>query len=212
MRITKQVLARRWAVFSVLTALVFAVLAWSDLRLKSLSGFSTADLQGFSTAGQYRQAFMAWPAHDAVRAGFNWGLDYLLMPLYAATFFYSGILTREAFAPGPGRARRILTLLAAVPIAGAALDAVENALQLTLMLSGLSDQLARIALGVSMPNGWRSISGWRCGWGRCGAASWSASGDGLAGQSSPEKAVLDRKAPMRIFRRSPGDSLPWKNN
>jgi hypothetical protein len=149
MRITKQVLARRWAISSVLAALVFAILAWSDLRLKSLSGFSTADLQGFSTAGQYRQAFMAWPAHDAVRAGFNWGLDYLLMPLYAATFFYSGILTREAFAPGPGRARRILTLLAAVPIAGAALDAVENAVQLTLMLSGLSDQLARIALGVS---------------------------------------------------------------
>jgi len=149
MRITKQALTRRWAVSSVLAALVFAVLAWSDLRLKSLSGFSTTDLQGFSTAGQYRQAFMAWPAHDAVRAGFNWGLDYLLMPLYAAAFFYSGILCRETFAPGPGRRRRILTLLAAVPIAGAALDAAENALQLTLMFSGLSDPLARIALSVS---------------------------------------------------------------
>lgn len=149
MRITKQVLARRWAVSTVLAALVFAILAWSDLRLKSLTGFGTADLQGFATADQYRQAFMAWPARYAVRAGFNWGLDYLFMPLYAAAFFYSGILTREAFAPKPGRARRILTILAAVPIAGALLDAAENALQLTLMFSGLSDPLAGLALYVS---------------------------------------------------------------
>lgn len=149
MRITKQVLTRRWLVSTLLAALAFAVLTWSDLRLKSLSGFGTSDLQGFSTADQYRQAFMAWPARYAVRAGFNWGLDYLFMPLYAAAFFYSGILTREAFAPKPGRMRRILTLLAAVPVAGALLDAAENALQLTLMFSGLSDQLARIALAVS---------------------------------------------------------------
>jgi len=149
MRITKQVLARRWAVATVLAALVFAVLAWSDLCLKSLSGFGTADLQGFSTADQYRQAFVAWPSRYAVRAGFNWGLDYLLMPLYAAAFFYSGIVAREAFVPRPGRLRRILTLLAAVPIAGALLDAVENALQLGMFLSGATDQVARVAVSVS---------------------------------------------------------------
>ena len=71
------------------------------------------------------------------------------MPLYAAAFFYSGILTREAFAPHPGALRRILTLLAAVPIAGAALDAVENALELNQMLSGASDDIAHIAFSVS---------------------------------------------------------------
>jgi hypothetical protein len=149
MRITKQVLTRRWAIFSVLAALVFAVLAWSDLRLKSLSGFGTADLQGFATAEQYRHAFLVWPSHYAVRAGFIWGLDYLLMPLTAAAFFYSGILARETFTPRPGRLRRALTMLAAVPIAGALLDAAENALQLGMMLSGATDQMARIALSVS---------------------------------------------------------------
>ena len=149
MRITKQVLARRWAIFSVLAALVFAILAWSDLRLKSLTGFGTTDLQGFATADQYRQAFLVWPSRYAARAGFNWGLDYLLMPLYAAAFFYSGILAREAFAPRPGRVRRILTLLAAVPIAGALLDAVENALQLGMLLWGATDKAAGIALYVS---------------------------------------------------------------
>jgi len=85
----------------------------------------------------------------AMRAGFIWGLDYLLMPLYAAAFFYSGILTREAFAPRPGRLRRILTLLAAVPIAGAVLDGVENALEFGMMLSRPSDELARIAFTIS---------------------------------------------------------------
>jgi hypothetical protein len=149
MRIAKETLVRRWTVTTVLAAIVFAVLAWSDLRLKSLSGFGTADLQGFSTAAEYRRAFMAWPSLYAVRAGFNWGLDYLLMPLYAAAFFYSGILAREGFAPRPGRLRRILTMLAAVPIAAALLDAAENALELTLMLSGATDSWARIALMIS---------------------------------------------------------------
>jgi hypothetical protein len=153
MRITKQILVRRWAVTTVLAGCVFAVLAWSDLRLKALSGFGTADLQGFSTAAEYRQAFLVWPSLYAVRAGFNWGLDYLLMPLYAAAFFYSGIIAREALAPRPGRTRRILTLLAAVPIAGAVLDAAENVLQLTMMLSGASDRLARIAFTVSNAKG-----------------------------------------------------------
>ena len=81
---------------------VFAVLAVSDLRLEALSGFGTADLQRFSTAQQYNAAFMVWPSLYAVRAGFNWGLDYLVMPLYAMSFFYSGIIAREGFAPTQG--------------------------------------------------------------------------------------------------------------
>jgi hypothetical protein len=149
MRITKQLLVRRWAISTLLAILVFAVLAASDLRLESLSGFGTAELQRFSTAQQYNAAFMVWPSVYAVRAGFNWGLDYLLMPLYAASFFYSAIIAREAFAPAGSRFHRIITMLAAVPVAGAMLDMFENALQLFMMLSGATDGLARIALTVS---------------------------------------------------------------
>jgi hypothetical protein len=149
MRLTKQSLVRRWLLTTVLGSIVFAVVAWSDFRLKALSGYGTGDLQGFSTAQQYRQAFLVWPSLYAVRAGFNWGLDYLLMPLYAAAFFYSGIITREAFAPRPSRLRRILTLLAAVPIAGAVLDGIENALQFGMMLTRPTDELAGIAFKVS---------------------------------------------------------------
>ncbi|HVW75357.1 MAG TPA: hypothetical protein VHC39_17085 [Rhizomicrobium sp.] len=149
MRITKQALVRRWAFFTSAAIVVFAVLAWLDWRLKALSGASTSDLQGFNTAIQYRWAFLHWPSRQAVLVGFIWGLDYLLMPLYAAAFFYSGILAREAFAPRPGRLRRVLTLLSAVPIAGAVLDAAGNALELNQMLAGASDDLARIAFTVS---------------------------------------------------------------
>jgi hypothetical protein len=149
MRITKQILVRRWAISTLLALLVFAVLAASDLRLEALSGFGTADLQGFSTARQFNAAFMVWPSLYAVRAGFNWGLDYLLIPLYAASFFYSAIIAREAFAPAGTRLYRILTLLAAVPVAGAMFDTVENALQFFMMLSGATDALARIAFTLS---------------------------------------------------------------
>ena len=60
MRITRQVLVRRWAISSILAAAVFAVLLGLDLRLKALSGVGTADLQTFSTAADYRIAFWAW--------------------------------------------------------------------------------------------------------------------------------------------------------
>src|SRR6185312_2663369 len=149
MRITKQALVRRWALSTLAAAAVFAVLTWSDMRLKALSGYGTADMQSFSTAAQYRDAFLVWPSRYAVRAGFDWGLDYLLMPLYAAAFFYSGILAREAFALRGNRLARILTTLATVPIAGALLDGIENALQLSMMLSAPTDQLAWIAFTVS---------------------------------------------------------------
>lgn len=149
MRITKQALVRRWSLSAIAAVIVFAVLAWLDYRLKALSGAGTSDLQGFNTAVEYRWAFLHWPSRYAARAGFIWGLDYLLMPLYAAAFFYSGILTREAFAPRPSQLRRILTLLSAVPIAGAVLDAAGNALELHQMLSGPSDDIARIAFTIS---------------------------------------------------------------
>jgi len=149
MRITKQALVRRWALSTLAAATVFAALAWSDMRLKALSGYGTADLQNFSTAAQYRAAFLVWPSRYAVRAGFDWGFDYLLMPLYAAAFFYSGILAREAFALRGSRLARILTTLSAVPIAAAMLDAVENALQLSMMLSAPTDQMAFIAFTIS---------------------------------------------------------------
>jgi len=150
MRISKVSLWTRWRWSTGLGLVVFAVLAGLDLKLKAMAGVGTADIQSFSSAAQFRAAFWAWSQQPyAMLAGFNLGLDYLLMPLYAASFFYSGIITADHFAPRPGRLRRMLALAAMVPLAGAICDAIENALQLFMMLNGPTDALARIAFTVS---------------------------------------------------------------
>jgi hypothetical protein len=150
MRISKAALMSRWAWSTGLGLGVFAVLFYLDLRLKALAGVGTADIQSFSTAAQFRAAFWAWsPEPYAVRAGFDLGFDYLLMPLYAASFFYSGIIAAEAFAPRPGRLRRIITLAAMVPLAGALCDAAENTIQLFMLLNGATDDLAALAFKIS---------------------------------------------------------------
>lgn len=150
MRITKEDLNRRWLAATFLGAALFAVLAVLDVQLKARSAFAVSDLQSFVRAGQYRAAAFVWSQPgDGIRAGFALGLDYLLMPLYALSFYLSGILAREGFAPRPGRLRRLLTLLAAVPIAGALLDAVENGLELMLLTGQGSDSLAGLAHSLS---------------------------------------------------------------
>jgi hypothetical protein len=56
MRITRDVLVRRWLVSTVLAVALFAVVGLSDQILKARTGFGTADLQTFNTAAQYRAA------------------------------------------------------------------------------------------------------------------------------------------------------------
>jgi hypothetical protein len=150
MRISKTGLMRNWTWTTLSAAIVFAVLFALDLQLKALSGVNSFDLQSFTLAAQYRAAFWAWSAPaSAIRAGFNLGFDYLLMPLYAASFFYSGIISAEAFAPRPGRARRVILFVAMVPLAGAVCDAAENALEIASLLGTPSDGLAQMAWRLS---------------------------------------------------------------
>jgi hypothetical protein len=150
MRIAKATLTRSWAWTSGLALGVFAVLAFLDYRLKALTGVDTADMAGFASAIQFQAAFHAWgPEPYAARAGFNLGFDYLLMPLYAASFFYSGVIAAEGFAPRPGRLRRLLMAAIWVPVIGAIADAAENALNITMLLSGATDTLATLAASAS---------------------------------------------------------------
>ena len=74
-----------------------------------------------------------------MRAGFDLGLDYLLMPLYAASFFLSGVIVAESFTPGRSPLRRYVLMAAMVAPVGALLDAVENALQIAMLLYGPTD-------------------------------------------------------------------------
>lgn len=157
MRIAKATLNRRWLVSTVLALGVFAVMATLDARLKALSGAGIADLQGFTLQAQFDAAFHAWGARTYFsRAGFLLGFDYLLMPLYAAAFFYSGVIVADAFSLGGTGLRRILAMAALAPILGAGLDAVENALHLTMLWHGPTDALARTAHTISTAK-WVSI-------------------------------------------------------
>ena len=149
MRISKAVLLRSWVWTTGLAWAAFVVLAALDTELRALSGVGTADLQALTSAVQYRAAFWAWgPEPYALRAGFNLGFDYLLMPLYAASFYFSGIISADAL-PMRGRLRRLVLAAAVVPLAGGLSDAAENALELWMLLNGPTDTLARIAAGAS---------------------------------------------------------------
>jgi hypothetical protein len=150
LRISKSTLERGWAWSTGLGLVVLAVLAAMDLWLKSLTGVSTTDLQSLSSAAQFRLAFHAWaPEPYAVRAGFDLGFDYLLMPLYAASFFFSGVLVAERFTPGGSPFRRWVLMAAMVAPVAALLDAAENALELTMFLTGPTDAWASVAFSIS---------------------------------------------------------------
>jgi len=150
MRIAKVTLNRRWLASTMLALAAYAVLATLDLRLKALSGVGTFDLQSFTLGTQFDAAFHAWGVHAYLsRAGFNLGFDYLFMPLCAAAMFYSGVIVTEAFTLKGSGLRRILSMATLAPLVAAALDVVENALHLTMLWGGSSDDLARFAHTVS---------------------------------------------------------------
>jgi hypothetical protein len=142
-------LTLRWAWTSAAAIAVFAVLATLDLKLKAHSGFGTVDLQKVATADGFTRIAGAWIARsDALPAGFNLGFDYLFMPLYGFAFYYGALIARDAFARA-GIFRRLFTLLAAIPLAGAIFDAVENGLETLMLANGPTDQLAALAYAAT---------------------------------------------------------------
>ncbi len=95
-------LIRLWVWTTLLAIVAFAILAITDQTLKAQTGFGTVDLQSASSALGFKRVFAAWIARPhAAAAGFGLGFDYLFMPLYAMSFYFSAILEREAFAPKP---------------------------------------------------------------------------------------------------------------
>ena len=150
MRISKTALNRGWIWATASGVIVYAILTLLDLQLKSVTGVSTANLEGLSGALQYRLAFHAWaPEPYAARAGFLLGFAYLAMPLYALSFFFSGVIVAEQFTPGKNRFRRWVLLAAMVAPVGALLDAGLKAAELAMLLGGADDGFARIAAGLS---------------------------------------------------------------
>lgn len=150
MRISKTALNRGWIWATASGVIVYAILTLLDLELKSQTGVSTANLEGLSGALQYRLAFHAWaPEPYAARAGFLLGFAYLAMPLYALSFFFSGVIVAEQFTPGKNRFRRWVLLAAMVAPVGALLDAGLKGVELAMLLGGADDTFARMAAGLA---------------------------------------------------------------
>jgi len=143
-------LLQRWQWTTLLAIAAFAVLYSLDTGLKAATGFGTINLQSAQTGAQFTQIFSAWIARQhSATAGFSLGFDFLFIFLYVYAFYYSAIIAREAFAPSKGLARRAANYVALVPLAGALADALENALQFSMMVSGANDNLARLAFVAS---------------------------------------------------------------
>ena len=212
MRISKSTLERGWAWSTGLGLVVFAVLAAMDLWLKSLTGVSTADLQGLSSAAQFRLAFHAWaPEPYAVRAGFDLGFDYLLMPLYAASFFFSGVLVAERFTPGGSPFRRWVLMAAMVaPVARLARCGRKCAANSPCSSPAPTDAWARIAFSISSAKSVAITVGVVLLIGAVLASSgWERPKPGQKSnpEPGPQKPCvqgLTGKAPFRIVRGSPG--------
>jgi hypothetical protein len=143
-------LNRRWAWTSICALGALAVLGILDQKLKQVTGYGTIDLQRVSTAEGVNLILVAWSlSRSAVLAGFGLGFDYLFMPLWGFALFYGVLAARERFTPNPGAARRAMLFVAAIPLAGMLLDAAENAIELSWVLQGATDNCALIGNTVT---------------------------------------------------------------
>lgn len=139
-------LLRRWEWLTLFAIAAFVILYFLDGALKNATGYGTVDLQSAQSQAEFQRIFFAWIIQKhAATAGFSLGFDYLYMPLYGLSFFYSGIIAREAFFPQKGWLRRIMNYLVLVPLAGALADAAENALEFSMLVSGATDEMAALA-------------------------------------------------------------------
>jgi hypothetical protein len=144
-------LKARWAWTTVLAIAVLAVLAGLDAQIKKASGFGILDLEFVNTAAEVNAITGAWAGADQLaQMGFLMGLDYLYMAAYGFALFYGALAAREAFAREPSARRRILTILAFAPLAGAALDVLENALEAKMLFTTATDPLAGFTYAVTM--------------------------------------------------------------
>src|SRR5581483_11243643 len=150
MRISRAALDRGWIWATGAGVIAYAILTVLDMQLKSLTGVSTANLEGLASAAQFRLAFHAWaPGPYAARAGFVLGFAYLVMPLYALSFFFSGVIVAERFTPGKSPFRRWVLLAALVAAVGSLLDAGLRAMELAMLMGGADDFFAGLAARLS---------------------------------------------------------------
>jgi len=121
----------------VATLVGVAVMAALDAPLKtptSPNGMMSFQLAG--TVARSQAVLDAWDAHTRLVAAFGLGFDYLFMLLYSTTLAFACVMAADAFAAHGSPLARIGIPLAWSMWLAAALDAVENAALLKILLAG----------------------------------------------------------------------------
>lgn len=135
---------RRLLFIGMAMAGALGILIRNDLRLRAISGFGVADLQGAHRPADFARLIDAWRAAGAeamARAGFSLGWDYCFMMLYGAFFIGAAFFaTAES-----GRYRWAVQIVAVAMAIGTLLDGIENILQLEMLWHGVESAPARWA-------------------------------------------------------------------
>lgn len=136
----------RKAFFNVIafaTILVAAVLGTMGQALHTLHApMGVLSFELAFTAQALRDMIAEWMPHLGASVGFQLGLDFLLIPLYAFALSAAILYTRKE----PARWMHVLAWL--LLLAGAC-DAVENVCLLTCVIAGPTDVLAMTAGGCA---------------------------------------------------------------
>jgi hypothetical protein len=146
--------ARRRAFFAA-TALTLAVgAALSALGAPLATPAAPRGIVSFELAGSLAESdriLASWDERARVAAGFVQGLDYLFLVAYAAAIGLGCARAADALRPRAPRAAALGDALAWGQLAAGALDAVENAALVALLLGGRSELLAPLAAACAIP-------------------------------------------------------------
>ena len=143
----------RWIALALAIAAAFlSVLIVTDGSLAALGVPGVNSLQQASSTDEFGAIVTAWRDAGApalARAGFSLGWDCLFLVSYGIVFTLAGLKARDELFPAPGLARTIALVAIVLMPLGAALDAVENILQLQMVVGELDPQLARWSARVT---------------------------------------------------------------
>ena len=142
-----------WIALSLaIAAALLSVLIVIDGSLVALGVPGANSLQQASSADEFGAIVTAWRDAGApalARAGFSLGWDCLFLVSYGTAFTLAGLKSRDELFPAPGLARAIALVAVVLMPLGAALDAVENILQLKMVVGEFDPQLAQWSARVT---------------------------------------------------------------
>lgn len=139
------------AISALLTALTMAVIHWSNAPLQSPEaplGMVSLQLAGTLPAAQ--KILAAWGVQGQIPAAFNLGIDCLYLLVYATTLSLGCVMLARSL-PGPRGITALGVWLSWGVLVAALLDALENALLISLLLGDLREAWAVLAFWCAVP-------------------------------------------------------------